>query len=523
MELRTIFYALTLSLFASAGYAQQTQSTISPNVPAVGFLVEQSGPQFRSNWQNAISDINTLFGRTRPASPTIQYAVNFPGGDLGQQLGACVAALPVFGGVCDGRGLPNSGTISSFTVAQSGVTIVLPCGFYLQTGSIIVQAASGVAGLIITGCGASQNATGTNLFWQGNSTSPAIDLRGVRDSELSNFTIGANSALPLAEGIRRETWPGAVSTRVTFRNIIIAGNVNNSLIKGIRWCTGFDCSNGQIIGNNDLDTIQNVLVANYTNCAFSIEGTQSKTHMFLNASMAGQSFSQRGVCTTQGADPSTSAGSFRWYGGSGGSNQIADFDLASVTDSIVISGCNFESSKRLLVTESAGSASWSVSIVGCRWTSNAINADGKAIIYKLRGPLYVSGFDIETGGSTVPPVFSIESSGTPELGTAVANVITTASAAVGYTPFVCSSTTISCWSSIGNMTTDNSGNDFIVPNTLQANPLLVSQLPACTAQRQGDTQFVTDQATAVAYHGAVTGSGGNKQNVRCDGTAWYQD
>lgn len=56
-----------------------------------------------------------------------------------------------------------------------------------------------------------------------------------------------------------------------------------------------------------------------------------------------------------------------------------------------------------------------------------------------------------------------------------------------------------------------------------AAPTIVSDLPSCTSSIQGARMFVTDQATAVAYHGAVTGSGSSKQSVICDGTNWYQD
>jgi hypothetical protein len=61
MELRRVLLGLALLLCPVAGQAQiQTQSTVSPNVPDVGRLVEQSGPAFRANWQNAINDINYL-------------------------------------------------------------------------------------------------------------------------------------------------------------------------------------------------------------------------------------------------------------------------------------------------------------------------------------------------------------------------------------------------------------------------------------------------------------------------------
>jgi len=65
MELKRLILACALSFFlACAGSAQiQTQSTVNPNVPVPGTLVEQSGPLFRSNWQATINDINVLFGR----------------------------------------------------------------------------------------------------------------------------------------------------------------------------------------------------------------------------------------------------------------------------------------------------------------------------------------------------------------------------------------------------------------------------------------------------------------------------
>lgn len=58
---------------------------------------------------------------------------------------------------------------------------------------------------------------------------------------------------------------------------------------------------------------------------------------------------------------------------------------------------------------------------------------------------------------------------------------------------------------------------------LQTSTSIVANLPTCTATLQGARYFVTDQNTAIAYHGAVTGGGSNKQGVTCDGSAWYQD
>lgn len=50
----------------------------------------------------------------------------------------------------------------------------------------------------------------------------------------------------------------------------------------------------------------------------------------------------------------------------------------------------------------------------------------------------------------------------------------------------------------------------------------VAGLPACNAAHKSARYFVTDQATATAYLGAVTGSGATQQAVTCDGTNWKQ-
>jgi hypothetical protein len=59
MELKRTVAALLSLLWGAAAAAQ---STVNPNVPVAGQPVENSGPLFRSNFQAAVNDINTLFG-----------------------------------------------------------------------------------------------------------------------------------------------------------------------------------------------------------------------------------------------------------------------------------------------------------------------------------------------------------------------------------------------------------------------------------------------------------------------------
>jgi hypothetical protein len=54
-------------------------------------------------------------------------------------------------------------------------------------------------------------------------------------------------------------------------------------------------------------------------------------------------------------------------------------------------------------------------------------------------------------------------------------------------------------------------------------PTTVSALPTCNAGLDGARMYVTDQNTAVAYRGAVTGGGSTHQAVLCSSSAWIQD
>lgn len=58
---------------------------------------------------------------------------------------------------------------------------------------------------------------------------------------------------------------------------------------------------------------------------------------------------------------------------------------------------------------------------------------------------------------------------------------------------------------------------------IQTVGVTATQIPACSAALTGLTTYVTDQNTAVAYHGAVTAGGAIKQRIMCDATNWLQD
>lgn len=73
------------------------------------------------------------------------------------------------------------------------------------------------------------------------------------------------------------------------------------------------------------------------------------------------------------------------------------------------------------------------------------------------------------------------------------------------------------WTDNGPVTIAPNNNVVLISTTT------VASLPTCNAGNKGGLAVVTDQNTAAAYLGAVTGAGTTTQRVLCNGTAWVQD
>ncbi len=448
----------------------------------------------------------------------VLYAVDFPGSTAGDKILNCVNALPSSGGVCDARGLASGGTIPAMTLSKSGVTILWPYGFFLVTGTIqVYNASTGIQGVIWRGGGGSYtlNGGGTTFLWFGNASDPLIRLRGVRDSVFTDFGINSSTFKPLAEGIRLETQTGVGATSRVFRDIRINGTLAG-ITKGFRWCIGDDAGGSGGDANNDLDWIENTVVTNYSNAAFSIEHGQSKTHTFMNSSFVGNSLGQRGVTTTQAANPARNSGSFRWYGGGGGGNLTADFDIGSPDDNINITSANLESSNRFIQTAGPSTSPYATTVTNCRWAMNELNADNNVILFQYKGPLNLIGNFFEGAPVGFSPKFNINTS-SPARGVAIGNSISWDVATVDSNPFI---GTADYWEVLGNIIIDNSNNAFPIIDRFASNPLTVATLPP--SPTKGAKVFVTDaNTTFTAGIGAVVvGGGSNNVPVFYDGTNW---
>jgi len=229
----------------------------------------------------------------------------FSGATLGDKIVACAASLPATGGVCDARNEPSGGTIAGLTIATPNVTIWWPCGTINLTGTIQwYSTLTTLVGEAAQGCGGDgtsisflSNYVSTTFIWNGASNIPAFRLVGLPYPNFSDFNIRA--AAPLATGIQRETssltpgGAGQTSTQASFRRITIDGA--NQMTFGMRWCTGSGSTCGAGLTpagvggdvNNDGDYLESVNIFNYTNAAFSIEGTQAVNLLFFGSSING--------------------------------------------------------------------------------------------------------------------------------------------------------------------------------------------------------------------------------------------
>jgi len=302
---------------------------------------------------------------------------DFPGNDAGAKIAACIAALPSGGGVCDARGLTGNQTISSFTITKP-VSLLIGAGNYSVTGTVTWQ---NVDGPSLVGVGTQLTSNRMTVFtWDGDATAPMFRLTGVRNSDFRFFTIKANNTKPVATAILSDSGFGrTLTTGNHFSDMNIDGT-NGGIGKGFLFTTG---GNGDV--NDDANIFTRVRVSNFTIAGWSFEHSQSKIHEMYSCGCSGNGKGQ--YCVTTALGPRAQGGSFSWIGGGGGGESGADFYLGSPNEAINIINSYWEGSSRFVLTAGSSSNSWPVTLLGNKWHTNGLNADGKAVYYTHRGVL----------------------------------------------------------------------------------------------------------------------------------------
>jgi len=241
-----------------------------------------------------------------------------------------------------------------------------------------------------------------------------FDLPNSREALFADFTVQVES--PLACVARHRTvrvGPGTVTnTHPAWERVYVQGR--GLLDVGIDFAAspGVNETDAKFIGldqNNEAGVLRSVTVYNYRKAAVRIGHAQSKMHLLDDVEWNGG----RG---TYGVD-ATGSGSFtarRCRGGQNmqGPNPLAfdgeggaDFALGRSNDAILIEGCDFEGSARLLdCALGLSGAPHAVTIVGGRWAANGLHKDGDAIRYLHGGPFTMLGGTLGDGGAKPPQI-----------------------------------------------------------------------------------------------------------------------
>lgn len=295
MELRRILLAAALALLPAAGQAQQTQSTINPNVPPVGFLVEQSGPQFRANFQAAISDINVLFNRSVSSGLVVGAS---------PVIGSCTTGFNLYNNAgilgCQASGGSSGLTVGTTTVA-AGVTQQI---LYDNAGLLAELTKANSSVLISSGAGVPSWAT----TLPASLTAPNLTVTGslvatglVTNADLVNQSTTVNGqTCTLGAACTISSSAGTITIGVT---TIATGTTNQLLYDNGGLLGEVTKGNSCLYGTNGtgVPSCLTALPASLTTPNLTVTGSFTATALVTNADLVNSTTTINGqVCTLGG-------------------------------------------------------------------------------------------------------------------------------------------------------------------------------------------------------------------------------
>ena len=486
------FPALTGDITTAGGTLATVLATVNSTPGSFGG--SNSIPTFTSNGKGLM----TASGAVTPSIP-LSEITNLP------RLYATN-----YGVKCDGVTDDTSALQTAFNaVVATGGTLEAPRGVCLVSSTVAI-APSSISVINFIGQGKGVVSTlGTEFLWTGASTTtPMFRIRNLQHSVFEAFKIQASATNPLAVGIQSEAGPSGSTGTNTYRDIIMNGTTS-AIDKGFAFVEG----SGGIDAGNDTSLFEKVFITNFGTAAWSFEHGESKGHNFFDCSYSAVSGTGLyGVTTALGT--STEGGSFAWYGGGGTNAHEADFYIGQPNDVLIISGGNFEGGNRFVEQPSAlwNSSGSPVMLIGNRWASNNLNADGYAVKWWSGGPINLIGNII---GQDTGKALKIFQAGGPSYGTSIGNLYTSTdpNVLVGQAgqPFY--------WASTQDLQ-NNNGTRTTLQNIYGIGANTVTGLTTLTPTI-GQEVIITDQTTACPPVGvAFTGGGSIKCLAWFNGTAW---
>lgn len=366
----------------TSGGTSGLSTAVSVNYVRVNVTALAGGGTVNVTWAGYIT---SAYGTTN-----VLDAASFAGANAGAKLVACLAALPSTGGTCDARGLTGAQTIATdiFSSVTKSVKILWGAANY----SVSVTQTFNSIGLVFEGVGfSSVGSTGGTIFtWAGNATDPMFDLQDLAQAVFNNFKVVAEVSTPVAEVFRIQNKTGGTTApRLNhFSDIFIEGT-NGGVGIGFRGYVGTGASDT----DNDFNYFENIRISNYSDGAWSIEGTQEHGWQMVNCRVYTGGYG--GDYAVGG--PSAAKSNVSWIGGFVGGHETADFYLATPADgssTTVLQNISSEGSARFLETTGVSGARLPVIMDGIRYAGESLNADGYALYLQTPGPFTIrnSGF-----------------------------------------------------------------------------------------------------------------------------------
>ena len=361
------------------------------------------------------------FGFGQPYPNVAIDVREFPGATVGAQIQAahdsskCLAS----GCVLDVRGVGRTATINSLNITKP-IQLLFGATTFTVTGTMLF---ANISGGDVEGAG-----QGVTVFrWGGNNRSAMFGLVSVERSTFHGFTVSSSKGTPLTAFFTSERGTTGNPTDNAFYDIFGNGT-NGGVTDAFRWIIGPGGDRG-----NDTFVFRRVNFANYSNAAWNTSGsTQSQGHTFLDCTASGNGFGKYGYY---------GIGSVAMYNTQFGANTVADIFITGLNNGVLVSSGLSIGSNRLYDEASATSNTFTVTIEQFNFANTGLNADGKVVIFRQRGP-YLLFNDSVSGSLDKPSQFNLATSGSGGLvAIAIGNNVFTNLA----NPFTGSS-----WQTVGN-------------------------------------------------------------------------
>lgn len=309
----------------------------------------------------------------------------------------------------------GDGTTDDTTAIQAAITAATAGGhaLYFPPGTYLFLPPLTIADVQGLNVFASARGGTTLKCGAGTSGIPIFKVVNSQRVSIEKFVIignanPANRPSAFIESVSDTTYARPyVPTAMSLKELVLGDGTTDAATYGVKYSnTGVGSDT-----NNSEGFFEDVLIQGVTEAGWSFEHAQSKAHIILHGGVVG---SKCAVATNRGGG-GAQGGSFSWIEAAASNNSEVCFDLGNSNDPIYIQRLTSEGSARLLQTGGPAGGTFGVTFQSCRFATNALHADNKAIKYKWRGPLNLIGNIFDAGGNPALIELTFNTDGTANI------------------------------------------------------------------------------------------------------------